>query len=86
MLSYNSPLPQPKYLKDVKDGFSDRVKLRDELRSLICLLEMLKDHVEDMEDDSEATNVSALSHLSGKEGPLFRFQHLLEEMVEKLTP
>lgn len=38
------------YLKDVKHGSADRTKLRDELRSATCLLEMLRDRLDDSDD------------------------------------
>jgi len=37
------------YLKDVKGGAEERLRLRDELRNTVTLLHMLKDRTEDVE-------------------------------------
>jgi hypothetical protein len=41
------------YIKDLRNGSSDRLRLRNELRSTVCLLEMLKDRIEDSEGPGE---------------------------------
>lgn len=48
------------YLKGIKNGDSDRVKLRDELRSTTCLLEMLNDRIEDAEDTIPTSETATL--------------------------
>jgi hypothetical protein len=83
-----------KYIKDVKQGSSDRLRLRDELRSTTCLLEMLKDRIEDSEDaarsdaESDALTLkpSSIASLAGDDSPLALFQRTLEEIISKLAP
>lgn len=78
-----------KYLKDIKQGSADRVRLRDELRSATCLLEMLKDRIEDSEDTddkAEAMKSTSLSSLAGPDGPLTLFKRVLEDIIAKLAP
>jgi hypothetical protein len=72
------------YLKDVKQGSSDRLRLRDELRSTTCLAEMLKDRIDDS-DEGDLTPTSIAS-LGGPDGPLELFKRVLEEIVAKLAP
>ncbi|RYP90059.1 hypothetical protein DL770_003839 [Monosporascus sp. CRB-9-2] len=77
------------YCKDFKDGSTDRVRLRDELRSATCLLEMLKDRIEDVNDmntDTSTLRPASIEALKRPDGPLFHFKQLLEEIVAKLTP
>lgn len=77
------------YLKDVKRGTAERTRLRDELRSTVCLLEMLQDRLEDSDgglDDSGALKPQSVDSLSGTDGPLQRFQQVLEEIVAELAP
>ncbi|KAL7791368.1 hypothetical protein V8C37DRAFT_382899 [Trichoderma ceciliae] len=77
------------YLKDIKNGCADRTRLRDELRSTVCLLEMLQDRLEDLEDASDsgsALKPQSISSLSGSDGPLHLFSRVLEEIVAELAP
>jgi hypothetical protein len=78
------------YIKDVKQGSTDRLRLRDELRSTTCLLEMLKDRIEDSEDatedDGATLNPSSIASLAGEYGPLALFKRILEEVIAKLAP
>lgn len=81
------------YLKNVRDGGKDRKKLRDELRSLTCLLEMLHDRVEDHQhaasSDSNGENPlnpAALVSLTGPDGPLERMKATMEDIISKLVP
>lgn len=76
------------YLKDVKHGSVDRLQLRDELRSAVYVLEMLKERIEDSDDLEEPYRLkpAALSSLAGPGGPLDRFKHLLEDITAKLAP
>ena len=76
------------YLKEVKHGSTNRLQLRDELRSAVYLLEMLKDRVEEADDLDEGARLkpAAISSLAGSDGPLQRFKVLLEEIVSKLAP
>lgn len=79
------------YVKDVKDGGKERTKLRDELRSVTCLLEMLLDRVEDQHDsddvnDSSNLKPAAIASLAGPDGPLDRMKTTMEKIVSKLAP
>lgn len=76
------------YLKEVKDGGKDRTKLRDELRSLTCLLEMLKDRVEEQDEpeSDDAIKPAAITFMGGPDGPLERMKYLMEQVVWKLAP
>ncbi|KAM0445670.1 hypothetical protein ACHAQK_001884 [Fusarium lateritium] len=77
------------YLKDVKHGSADRLRLRDELRSTACLLEMLKDRVEDADDESETGETlkpGSIRALAEPDGPLSLFGQILKEIVTKLEP
>ncbi|GFP56662.1 hypothetical protein TASIC1_0007015400 [Trichoderma asperellum] len=77
------------YLKDVKRGSADRIRLRDELRSTVCLVEMLQDRLEDSEailDDSGTLKPQSIDALSVSNGPLQLFQQVLEEIVAELAP
>ncbi|KAJ0274757.1 hypothetical protein COL940_009153 [Colletotrichum noveboracense] len=76
------------YLKDVKDGGRERTKLRDELRSVICLLEMLHDRVEDQGESENEDDLkpAAMAALAGPDGPLERMKATMEDIVSKLAP
>jgi hypothetical protein len=75
------------YLKNVKQGASDRARLRDELRNTVCLLEMLRDRVEDsLDSEGGATGSPWISALAGQDGPLNLFKALLADIIEKLVP
>jgi hypothetical protein len=71
------------FLKDIKGGSEDRVRLRDEIWSTISLLEMLKYRVEEAETgDRHSLRDQKLSLA----GPLNQLKHLLEKLVSKLAP
>lgn len=77
------------YLKGIKNGDSDRVKLRDELRSTTCLLEMLRDRIEDAEDampTPETVRPLFIKSLAGADSPLVQFQRILEDISAQLSP
>lgn len=74
------------YIKEVKGGSSDKTRLRDELRSTVLLLEMLKDRLEDDEDDQDGVRHLPTGPLTHSEGPVFQFQKLLENVIAKLDP
>jgi hypothetical protein len=86
----NLAVTATKYIKDVKQGSTDRLRLRDELRSTTCLLEMLKDRLDDSEGigggDVEALKPSSIASLAGDDGPLALFKRLLEAIITKLAP
>lgn len=81
-----------KYLKDVKGGAGDRLRLREEIRSAVALLEMLKDRIEDDDDEDEGDggDMSAwrdsVQQLAVSDGPLDQFKKSLERLVKKLVP
>ncbi len=69
------------YIKDIKHGTANRMRLRDELRSATCLLEMLKDRIEDSEDtmdNAETMWPLSINSLTGSDGPLSLFKRILE--------
>ncbi|KAL7939595.1 hypothetical protein V8C35DRAFT_287105 [Trichoderma chlorosporum] len=77
------------YLKDIKHGSADRSRLRDELRSTVCLLEMLQDRLEDSNDLVDSEDVlmpQSISLLGGPDGPLQRFRQVLEDIIAELAP
>ncbi|KAK2880075.1 hypothetical protein FQN49_000589 [Arthroderma sp. PD_2] len=77
------------YVKNVKQGSTDRLRLRDELRGICCLLEMLKDRIEDSDsttDDGGTLKPLSVKSLCGSDGPLTLFKALLEDIIAKLAP
>lgn len=86
----NLAVAATKYIKDVKQGSTDRLRLRDELRSTTCLLEMLKDRLEDSEEvgdgQVETLKPSSITSLAGEDGPLALFKRVLEDIITKLAP
>jgi hypothetical protein len=77
------------YLRGIKDGASDQVKLRDELRSTTYLLEMLRDRIEDAEDAAATFGTGrplSIKSLSGPDSPLMLFRRVLEELIGQLSP
>ena len=81
------------YVKDVKTGSSDRTRLRDELRSTVLVLEMLKDRLEDSAAAADATGGQTLlmrsavmESVAAPHGPLLLFKQLVEDIVAKLAP
>lgn len=81
------------YLKNVRDGGKERTKLRDELRSVTCLLEMLHDRVEDDQHEASSENngnndlkPAAVASLTGPDGPLERMKATMEDIVAQLAP
>ncbi|PQE10633.1 serine threonine- kinase chk2 protein [Rutstroemia sp. NJR-2017a WRK4] len=78
------------YLKDVKHGSVDRMRLRDELRSTTCLLDMLRDRLEDEDDSIESGGDTrkpmSIKSLAGLDGPLNVFMRILQDIITKLAP
>ena len=72
------------YLKGVKGGSEEQIRLREEIRSTICLFEILNDRVEDAES-SEKYLVSIRS-LNIPGGPLEQLRGALDQLVVKLAP
>lgn len=78
------------HLKDTRHGSVDKVRLRDELRHCVPLLEMLKDRIEDQGEhvpgEAGALNPASMASLITPDGPIAKFKGLLEDLVEKLNP
>ena len=72
------------YLNDVKGGSDDRIRLRKEIRSTVCLLEILNDRVEDAE--SSEKDLISIRSLSIPGGPLEQLRNALDKVVVKLSP
>ncbi|KAE8322171.1 hypothetical protein BDV39DRAFT_210018 [Aspergillus sergii] len=77
------------YLRGIKHGADDRVKLRDELRSTVYLLEVLRDRIEDAEDAMVALGTHkplSIQSFVGPDNPLILFRRLLEDIIAQLSP
>jgi hypothetical protein len=73
-----------KYTKDTHGGSDDRLRLWDEIRNTVCLLEMLKDRAE--ETDLRESWAKSLNSIGSPNGSLTQFSKTLELLVSKLTP
>jgi len=73
------------YINTVKGGAAERLRLRDELRSAVALLEMLKDRAEDGDVDVRETWAGSIRALALPHGPLDQFREVLERLVKKLV-
>ncbi|KAL9584822.1 MAG: hypothetical protein Q9212_001889 [Teloschistes hypoglaucus] len=71
-------------LKEIKTGSEDRMRLREEIRGTACLLEILRDRVEDAESDGK--DLMSINLLSDSGGPLDQLRYALEQLFMKLTP
>ncbi|KAG6986548.1 hypothetical protein G7Y79_00078g100020 [Physcia stellaris] len=72
------------YLKEVKSGSEDRIRLRDELRGTNCLLEMLQDRMDDAEFLKK--DLASIGSLDIPGGPLEQLTKALEQLERKLAP
>ena len=72
------------YLKEVKSGSEDRIRLRDELRGTNCLLEMLQDRMDDAEFLKK--DLASIGSLDVPGGPLEQLTKALEQLERKLVP
>ncbi|KAL8689137.1 MAG: hypothetical protein Q9218_005122 [Villophora microphyllina] len=72
------------FLKEIKHGSEDRIKLREGIRSTACLLEMLQDRVEDA--DGGGKDLSSIKMLGECGGPLDQLRDALEQLIKKLGP
>jgi hypothetical protein len=76
-------------LKDAKQWRLDgRLRLRDELRSKACLLEMLRDRIEDSEDAIEAAEAlkpSLIKELASPGSLISLFKKTPQDFVAKLA-
>ena len=71
------------YLKEIKSGSDDRVRLREEIRSTMCLIEMLQDRVDDA--DSLSKDLASIRSLEFPGGPLELLGNALRQLIEKLA-
>lgn len=72
------------YLKQIKDGSSERIKLREEIRNVAYMVEILNDRVDDVEDPEK--ELAATRSLAVDGGPLDQLRSALELLANKLTP
>lgn len=72
------------YLKEIKGGSDDRVRLREEMRSTRCLIEMLQDRIDDA--DSLSKDLASIRALKVRGGPLEQLENALRQLIEKLEP
>ena len=72
------------YLKQAKNGSRDRIQLREEVRTVACMLQVLNDRAEDAEDLEY--NLASLKSLAGENGPLNQLKCALELLKSKLAP
>ena len=72
------------FLKDVKSGSEDRIRLRDELRGTQCLLVMLQDRIDDAEFLEK--DLASIRSLNIPGGPLEQLTRALEQLERKLVP
>ena len=72
------------HLKNGIGGSQERLRLRDEIRSTACLLEMLKDRAEN--EQTRSIWLISIRSLKTSNGPLEQFKGALELLVAKLAP
>ncbi|KAL8787605.1 MAG: hypothetical protein Q9195_007693 [Heterodermia aff. obscurata] len=70
-------------LKGIKSGSAERVRLREEIRSTICLLQMLQDRVDDAELVEK--DLASIRSLVFPGGPIDLLSDALEELIKKLS-
>ncbi|KAI4092894.1 MAG: hypothetical protein L6R37_007496 [Teloschistes peruensis] len=71
-------------LKEIKNGSEDWIRLREEIRGTACLLEILRDRVEDAESDGK--DLMSIHLLGEAGGPLDQLHHALEQLLRILAP
>jgi hypothetical protein len=74
------------YARDTKDGDKDRTRILHEALSLMGLLNMLKDLVDDPKRDPQDRWLQATSGLAARDGPFQQYKLALEILVEKVMP
>ena len=72
------------YLREIKGGSEDRIRLREEIRGTTCLLEMLQDRVDDA--DSMEKDLASIYSLKDPGGPMDQLTNALGQLVSSLTP
>ncbi|KAF7502216.1 hypothetical protein GJ744_006438 [Endocarpon pusillum] len=73
-----------KYLNDVKDGPSERVRILAEISTIRGLLHTFKDFAESTEPGD--TSLATIKSLNVPDGPLDQFKAALERLLSKLKP
>lgn len=66
-------------LKGIKSGLDDRIKLREEVRSTICLLQMLQDRVDDAEVVEK--DLASIGSLNFSGGPIDQLKDALQNLI-----
>jgi hypothetical protein len=74
------------YAKETKDAPKDRTRIIHEAFSLMGLLNMLKEHVDDRKRDPRDPWLQATCALAAPDGPLHQYQLALEMLVAKVIP
>ncbi|KAI4257784.1 MAG: hypothetical protein LQ352_001499 [Teloschistes flavicans] len=77
-------LKAAKALKEFKHGSEDRITLREEIRGTTCLLEILRDRVEDAEVGGH--DLMSISLLNQPRGPLDQLHRALYQLIKILAP
>ena len=72
------------YLKEIKSASEDRVRLREELRATMCLLDMLQDRIDDA--DFLEKDLASIKSLNFPGGPLSQLTKALQQLKSKLAP
>ena len=72
------------FLKEIKSGSEDRIRLREEIRATSCLLEILRDRVDDA--DTLGQDLSSIKSLNVPGGPLDQISITLQKLMKKLVP
>ncbi|KAL8719944.1 MAG: hypothetical protein Q9225_003121 [Loekoesia sp. 1 TL-2023] len=72
------------YLKQIKAGSSERVKLREEIRNVAYMLDILNDRVDDVENPEK--ELLTIRSLAVNGGPLDQLRSALELLATKLAP
>ena len=72
------------FLKEIKSGSGDRIRLREEIRATSCLLEILRDRVDDA--DALGQDLSSIKSLNVPGGPLDQMSIALRKLMKKLAP
>ena len=72
------------FLKEIKSGSEDRIRLREEIRVTSCLLEVLHDRVDDA--NALGQDLSSIKSLNVPGGPLHQMGIALRKLMKKLVP
>ena len=67
-------------LKCIKDCSDHRIKLREEMRSTACLLQMLQDRVEDAELTEK--DLASIRYLNFPEGSIDQLENALQKLIK----